>query len=314
MAGHPPARPSISVLMTVFNPDPRFFPIAVESILRQTFEDFELVIVEDPSPRSGTRMLDGLNDRRIRYMANAYRTGLIEQKNQGVAATRGALVAVLDADDVAEPDRLAKQVAFLRSHPEVDILGSQIKLIDSAGTIFGCRHFPVGHDAIVKALRAIVPISQPSVLLRREVLTGCGGYQRQEHIGGEDYELWSRLAKFGARFANHPEMLTRYRLHSAQMKVTCLRETIRGVLDTKRRYWIDQMDWSERLRMAGEFCLLGLPTPLVVRMLHWVHYGGRLAEGVANRDPGTLDAQLVTADGSRANGLPPSCLTHSSPM
>lgn len=300
----PPDRPSVSVLMTVFNPDPKFFPIAVQSILRQTFEDFELIVVEDPSPRSGRSMLAGLDDRRIHHIENTCRMGLIDQKNKGIAATRGALLALFDADDLAEPDRLAKQVAFMRAHPEVDVLGSQITLIDSAGTVFGCREFPVGHDEILMALREIVPISQPSVLIRREVLVACGGYQHRDHVGGEDYELWSRLAKSGARFANHPEALIQYRLHPHQMKVTCLRETIRGILDTKRRYWVDQMNWRDRLRMAGEFCLLGLPTGLVVRLLHWVHYRRRLPAIIATGARSGRYATSVTAAESRATGLP----------
>jgi len=282
--------------MTVLHPDPVYFPLAVASILRQTMADFELIIVEDPSPISGRALLGTIDDPRVRYVENPRRTGLVEQKNEGLAVARGAWVAMMDADDVAEPDRLVKQLAFVRAHPEVDVLGSQITLIDARGAPLGYRGFPTGHDDIVRAMRRIVPVSHPSVMLRRALVQRFGGYQYRTYDGGEDYELWSRLARRGARFANHPEALIRYRLHPDQMKVTCLRQTIRAILDVKRRYWADRMDWGDRLRMAGEFCLLGLPVGVVLRLLHWVHYRGCIPARIIATDGG-VNGTSVTAAG-----------------
>jgi glycosyltransferase involved in cell wall biosynthesis len=262
----------VSVVMPVFHPDSNYFPCAVQSILHQTFQDFELIIVEDPSPRRGRDLIAHLRDPRIYHLANTQRTSLVEQRNLGLAAARGEFLALLDADDIAETDRLDKQLAFLRDHPEVDVLGSQITLIDASGQVCGYRSFPTSHEAILKAMHRIVPFSQPSVMIRREVLKRWGGYRLRKFAAAEDYELWCRLARAGVRFANHPEALIRYRLHPSQLKVTHLRETIRAVLEVRRMYWLRQLDWTSRLRMLGERLLLMLPSWFVIRLLIWMQY------------------------------------------
>ena len=266
------SRPLVSVVMTVLNPHPVYFQQAVQSILFQEFSDFELIIVEDPSPRSGKVILQALTDPRIRYVENARKTSLVDQKNQGIAQASGEYVAYLDADDIAEPTRLAKQVGFLQSHREIDVLGSQINLIDDTGAIFGYRSFPLSHDDIVTAMRRYVPLSHPSLMIRRDVLVRNGGYQLRGYAAPEDYELWSRLVLAGATFANHPEALIRYRLHSGQMKMTHLRSTIEGMLHIKRLYWLDKMNWQDRLQMFGEQVLLWLPMWFVIQMLLIVRY------------------------------------------
>jgi hypothetical protein len=104
-------------------------------------------------------------------------------------------------------------------------------------------------------------------MYRKEAVLAAGGYQHEAYPLVDDYDLWSRLALRGLRFANLPEVLLRYRVHPEMSKATRLREIIRGVLNVKRLYWRGQMGWRGRARMWGERLLLGLPAPLTFRLI-----------------------------------------------
>jgi glycosyltransferase involved in cell wall biosynthesis len=268
------ANPLVSFVMPVLNPHPVFFRQAVQSVLGQTHARWELLIVEDGCPPERPDLLDGLHDPRIRYLANPTRTCLRDQLNRGLAEARADLIARLDADDLCEPDRLEKQIAYLAAHPEVAVLGSQLRVIDDRGKVLGFRSYPTGHEDILRAMQWYNALAHPSVLFRKRVITDAGGYRMPGC--NEDYELWSRLASRGVRLANHPEPLLRYRLHPAGMKVARLRQMIRGTLEVKNRYWRRHMDVGARLRMLGEFLLLFLPPQLVVRLFMRTHITDRL--------------------------------------
>lgn len=265
-------QPLISVVMAVLNPHPDHFPLAIKSILAQTFQQFELIIVEDPSPRKVHDALAKFDDPRVYHYCNKFQTGLINQRNQGLDLARADLVAIFDGDDFSEPTRLARQFEYLQAHPDIDVLGSQIMVINEAGIIRGYRSFPLHHDAILEALPRIVPLAQSSVMFRKQSILAVGGYQHKEFPHVDDYELWSRLALKGMRFANLPEMLLRYRVHPEMGKAMRLREVIRGVLHVKQIYWRHRMNWRERARMWGEQVLLTLPNWLIFHLLMWNHY------------------------------------------
>jgi glycosyltransferase involved in cell wall biosynthesis len=259
----------ISVLMPVLNPHPVFFLKAVRSILDQSHAELELVIVEDPSPCAADDFLKVVSDPRIRHIRNATRTSLASQLNRGLSEARYDLVARMDADDVAHSDRLQKQLQFLCENPTVDVVGSHLNIIDAEGKRRGCRRYPVGHDAILGTMPFYSPLAHPSVLLRRSLVAQAGGYRE---VNPEDYDLWSRLAKAGARFANFPEPLMDYRIHPESFKSAKLSATIRGTLAVKRQYWMNEMGVRGRLRMLGEQTLLWLPPKLVLRIFMWMYY------------------------------------------
>lgn len=257
-------KPKVSVLMPVYNPHPAFFRQALQSILAQTFEDWELVIVEDPAPRSAEEILRDFRDRRIRYLRNRERTSLLEQCNRCLLSAYGALVACLDQDDICEPTRLEKQVAFLEQNPQVTVLGTQLAIIRGDGSLVGYRRYPCEHEAIVKAMQYFDPIANPSVMFRKQAAIAAGGYQLAESPF-VDYELWCRLAKRGAVFANLPEPLVRYRVHlDSVTKGTQVRDTLRNTIRVKKMYWQSQMEFGARLRLLAEQLLLLSPQSLVV--------------------------------------------------
>ncbi|MEO8707183.1 MAG: glycosyltransferase, partial [Kofleriaceae bacterium] len=256
----------------VLDPHPVYFREAVESVLAQTLTDLELVIVEDPSEVRGTEMIADLRDPRIRHIVNATRTSLVDQRNQGLHAARGELVALLDADDIAVPARLQKQVEYLRRHPDVDVLGSQLFIIDHQGTQVGMRSYPLSHELIVQTMSSYNALAQPSVMARKQVLLDAGGYQYRTYPVNEDYELWSRLLARGVRFANHSETLLRYRHHPLGTKTKMLHRMLRATLDVKAQFWKDEMDVWAKLRFAAEHALLGLPANVVMRLFVLTQY------------------------------------------
>jgi glycosyltransferase involved in cell wall biosynthesis len=265
----------VSVMMPVLGPHPSYFRAAVESVLAQTHACLELVIVEDPSTTSGAELLRRLDDPRVRHIANPTRTSLVDQRNRALAEARGDIVAMLDADDLAEPDRFEKQLAFLDAHPDVGVVGSQLTIIDPQGVELGSRAYPLSHDEIVRAFSRYNAIAQPSVMARKHVLVDAGGYQYRTFPVNEDYELWSRLAQRGVRFANHPERLLRYRVHPHGTKAAMLRRMLRATIDVKKQFWRDQMDARARVRFWTEHLLLGLPPSLVLKLFVMTQYGAK---------------------------------------
>jgi len=257
-------KPIVSVVMPVLNPHPIYFRQAVESILNQTLDDWELVIVEDPSPRSAADILKDYPDPRIRYFVNPQRTSLVAQRNRALNEARAELIACQDADDISEPDRLAKQVAFLEAHPDIAVLGTQLTVIDGDGQVLGYRRYPCDHDSIIHAMRLFNPIGQPSVMFRKQIILRAGGYQYDGYPPVEDYDLWCRLARRGCQFANLPEALVRYRVHVGGMKTSKLRGILKGTMRLKMMHWRDQMDFQARLRLFAERVLLLLPPKLVL--------------------------------------------------
>jgi glycosyltransferase involved in cell wall biosynthesis len=260
----PPCAPAVSVVLPVWNADPAFLRQAVRSILDQTLADFELLVIEDPSPRMCGDLLESFGDRRIRYSAHPARTSLPDQLNRGLASARAGLIARMDADDVAEPERLERQHRFLLAHPECDVVGGQIELIDPRDRPLGERRYPTDPAQIVRALRRHNALAHPSVMFRRECVERAGGYRAYPHV--EDYELWCRLARSGVGFANLPEVVLRYRVHPLSSKSQATRRTLRNSVAVKQLHWKGQLDWGDRLRIALERLLLLLPPRLIHRL------------------------------------------------
>ncbi len=256
----------MSVVICVIDPHPSYFVQAVRSILDQTLRELELIIIEEPSSASAAPLLAAISDPRIRHYAHPQRTSLVEQRNRGIEHARAELIAVLDSDDVAEPDRLQKQLAYMRAHPEVGALGTQLRLIDPDGATHGYRHYPVQPDEVTAALALINPIGQPAVMYRKSLVQQLGGYRYGRFPATEDYELWCRMAAHGAKLANLDEALVRYRIHPGGMKTTKLHGILRGTIEIKEQYFAGRMNAHARLRLLGEKLLLRLPPPLVLKL------------------------------------------------
>lgn len=208
--------PRVSVAMSVYNNE-AVVGQAIDSVLAQSFGDFEFLIVDDGSIDGSPAILDAYarRDPRVRVFHEPNR-GLIASLNLLAARARGDLVARMDGDDVALPERFARQVAFFDAHPECGVLGTNTHEIDEAGAVTECTDFhPFEHAAILAALERASPFCHSSVMMRRDVLIASGGY-RAAYRHCEDYDLWLRLA-LRTRLANLPDRLLLYRRSPGQV-------------------------------------------------------------------------------------------------
>lgn len=207
--------PLISVIMPVYNAAP-FVREAIESVLTQTLGDFELIAIDDASTDHSREVLAGVTDRRCRVLGNATNLGAAETKNRGIKEARGEFLAFLDADDVAVPERFARQVEWLRAHPNVGVLGSNVEHIDPTGRSLGSHELA---ELDPHALRARLlfqnRIAQSSVLARVSALRGIGF--RREFEPAEDYDVWVRLE---CSLAVIGETLVQYRVHPQSVSAT----------------------------------------------------------------------------------------------
>jgi glycosyltransferase involved in cell wall biosynthesis len=205
--------PTVSVIMPVFNAR-RYVAAAVESVLGQTFGDFEFCIVDDGSTDGTDRILRKYADRDARIRLNRRpNTGLVGALNDTIKMARGELLARMDGDDVCLPDRLERQVAFLRAHPDHVAVGAQVETIDP----YGCDLFRLEHktdhadvDAELMAGRGFAMV-HPSVMMRRAAVERVGGYDPKWDYA-EDLCLFLKLAEVG-KVANLPDVLLKYRQH-----------------------------------------------------------------------------------------------------
>jgi glycosyltransferase involved in cell wall biosynthesis len=184
---------------------------AVASVLDQTFADFEFLIIDDASTDDTPVRLRrwAERDARIRLVTYTANRGLGYVLDDGMRRARASLVARMDVDDIALPDRLEAQVDFMRRHPDVDILGGWAEDCDEASRVIGYRTYPTRHDDLAPIMWTI-PIIHPTVMMRREPVCAVGSYDPTLRRR-QDYDLWMRALAHGLRFANLPKTLIRYR-------------------------------------------------------------------------------------------------------
>jgi glycosyltransferase involved in cell wall biosynthesis len=219
MNGHKPKDPEVTVLMAVYNGE-RFLRQAVESILNQTFSDFEFLIINDGSTDRTPDILLSYHDPRIRIARNNHNIGLTKSLNLGLALARGEYIARQDADDISYSERLERQISFMRKNPDVVVLGTQVNYLRGDGR---SPKF-VGPGKPVSALAAKFclmfsppnPVDHPTVMLRKSIiLSKFRGYD-PNYLVGQDADLWCRVAMEYA-IQNLPETLVTMRIHSSSV-------------------------------------------------------------------------------------------------
>lgn len=207
----------VSVIMPVHNGE-KYLREAIDSILNQTFHDYEFIIIDDGSMDDSVDIIQSFNDSRIRLLRNTVNKGASVARNLGLMEARGEYIALLDADDISLSVRLEKQVKLLDSEPQIGLCGTWIKTI---GTNEGVEsHYPVNNDIIKCELIFTNPLATSSIMLRKQILQDnpCLMFNLN-YSPVEDYDLWERVSQF-TRITNIPEVLTLYRLHSDQTTST----------------------------------------------------------------------------------------------
>jgi glycosyltransferase involved in cell wall biosynthesis len=203
--------------MPVYN-GAEFLDEALESVLVQTYADFEVVVVDDGSTDATPEILERYvaRDRRFRVERQSNK-GVVDALNHACQLAEGTYLSRLDSDDVALPGRLALQVEFLRQHPEVAVVGGGATMIDRSGRPLWDKSASLEHEEIVEALLEFCAFIHSTVSMRRDAVERVGGY-RGAFKHAEDHDLWLRLSET-SRLAQLPEIVARYRLHPGQVSV-----------------------------------------------------------------------------------------------
>jgi len=202
--------PTISVVMPVFNAE-RFLSQAIESILRQSWTDFEFIIINDGSSDSSLEIIRRYaEDNRIVVISRENR-GLIYSLNEGIGIARGEYIARMDADDVSLPERLEKQLSYMKAN-NLEICGCHYFLINEHDAYVDSFIVPLSKESFFRFLSITTPFAHPSVMIKKSVLTDYGlAYGKTDFIHAEDYALWIELWKQGVVFGNVDDFLFKYR-------------------------------------------------------------------------------------------------------
>jgi glycosyltransferase involved in cell wall biosynthesis len=231
--------PLVSVLLPVRN-GARTLAIALASLRDQTFDDFEVLVLDDGSDDDSGRLAAAFGDPRIRVLADGRRRGLAARLNEGVRQARGSLLARMDADDLCFPRRLESQVRFLQQHPEVDLVGCGVVVFrdQDEGTI-GLLQSPATHEALIRRPWNNIPLPHPSWMGRRTWFERYP-YRAPEVLRAEDQEVLLRALPH-SRYACLPEVLLGYRQGAFNLRRTLVaRRTLfaaQAGLFARRRQW-----------------------------------------------------------------------------
>ncbi len=203
--------PSISVITPVYNAE-KYIAETIESVLAQTFKDFEFIIIDDQSKDKTRKIVEDFarKDRRIKYFINEKNLGIAGNRNRGLSLATGKYIAWQDADDISLPTRLEKQFKFLEANPKVAICGSYLQFFDDKGD-HGVRKYSADDASLRRTIFRFSPVAQPSAMIRKSSLDKVGKYDLR-WPPAEDLDMSFRLGSKN-KLANIPEVLVRYREH-----------------------------------------------------------------------------------------------------
>jgi glycosyltransferase involved in cell wall biosynthesis len=203
----------VSVIMPVYNGE-RYLSEAIQSVLNQTFKDFEFIIIDDGSVDNSVKIIESFDDERIVFLKINHK-GIVGALNTGLEIAKGEYIIRTDADDVSVPERFEKLIKYMQENKDISICGSWAISINEKNEILGEMKYPPIKDfEIKKYILFHNPFIHPAVIFKRKEIIDVGGYKNFKH--NEDYELWTRvlIKKTGH---NIPEFLIKYRIHSNQL-------------------------------------------------------------------------------------------------
>lgn len=206
--------PIVSVLMPCYNSE-QYIREAIDSILSQTFSDFEFIVINDGSTDNSAEIIGSYKDKRIKYINNDVNLGLIKSLNKGISLAKGKYIARMDSDDISYPTRLKEQVIFLDNHPDVIMCGTWINFFN-----YPPRKDDGHHQTDITYLSLLKGwcINHPTVMMRTDVIKKNNLFYDENYPCAEDYELWSRLIRYG-KIVNLQKVLLDYRWHENNISV-----------------------------------------------------------------------------------------------
>lgn len=223
--------PKVTVLMPVYNGE-RYLREAIDSILSQTFHDFEFLIINDASTDGSVGIINSYTDSRIRLVHNETNLGRCATPNIGLDLAQGEYLARMDCDDISLPTRLEKQAKFLNAHTDIGVCGTWIKLFMGADYII---KYPLTHEEIKCRLLLGSQLAGASAMLRKKVFLDHHLYYDVNCKLAEDYDLWTRCS-YVTKLANIPEILYEYRWHAEQISQTDTHELDQYASDVRMKH------------------------------------------------------------------------------
>ncbi len=206
--------PKVTVLMPVYNGE-KYLAEAIESILNQTYKDFEFLIINDGSTDRSAEIIQSYKDSRIRVVHNPKNIKLIATLNKGLELARGEYIARMDCDDICLPNRLQFQVKYMDEHPEVGVLGSRVRNVNEMKDFISEPQRPLTHYGNQWILLFKTSLMHPTVIFRKKLVIDLGGYSKNA-LHSEDYELWSRLSEHTI-IRQQPNVLVILRKHDSNV-------------------------------------------------------------------------------------------------
>jgi glycosyltransferase involved in cell wall biosynthesis len=267
-------QPLVSVIMPAFNAG-KFIADAIASITSQTYSNWELIVVDDGSTDNTKQIIRSFSksNKKIKPIFLRKNHGESAAANIGFSKTKGKYIARIDADDIAHPKRLEKQIEFLEKHTDYILVGSQAIIIDENNQVIGKKIFPKDHQEIYKQYGTIHPILHPSIMVRRSLLPNKNKLWANLAEPNDDYYTLINLIQYG-KFHNLPEKLMSYRMHANNKSLNGVKEKFINTL--KIRYSaVTKSSYPLTVKMVASsliqsIIVLSLPSWLVVGSFLWI--------------------------------------------
>ena len=254
----------VSVLMPVYKTNEVFLREAIDSVLNQTFSDFEFLILDDCPDDDRESVVKSYNDARIKYFKNEKNLGITPSRNKLIEMAKGEYLAVFDHDDVCLPERFAKQVEYLDNHSEVGVVGCVVKLMPNGKL----SRNPVYSDDIKRSLMTVCAITHPAAMVRKSVLDVNNIRYEEKFSPSEDYALWCRLMPY-TEFHNLEDVLFLYRdhenntSHNQKQKMTNASIAIRSFVQAENPAIYNEFLWFAE--SVNKIMLFGVIPLLTIR-------------------------------------------------
>ncbi len=247
---------------------------AIQSILNQTFKDFEFIIIDDASTDNTLTIIKDLQkiDPRITILENTINSGVSVSRNRGIEISNGQFIACMDSDDWSYPDRFEKQLAVMEANSGVMICGSSIEICSANLTRLNLRKYPLMDRDIRKKIFKYSPFAHPSTMFRAEALKTAKGYDENLTFV-EDYDLYFRLGKQGL-FANIPDVLHKLRMHSTSLSQATGKKVERQTLQIRKKaifeYGYRMTMWDKLYFIIQSMSLYILPYRIKFWLFNWL--------------------------------------------
>ena len=224
----------ISVILPVYNAE-KTVREAIQSIIDQTYEKWELIVINDGSTDGTELTILSFKDNRIKYFVNEGNRGLIYSLNRGLKLASSKYIARMDADDICYPERFEKQVEFMESHPDIIVSGTQIAYFGTKDTNYKKLKFPLDDKSLKEMLAISTCFAHPSVIIRKSMLESSAVTYDVNFKNAEDYSFWVDLIPYG-KFANLSETLLHYRVSDTQISQSGNARTLKSVIECRKKY------------------------------------------------------------------------------